>query len=436
VLGRLRRRWRSWFILVVLVAVVGGLALGAVAAGRGTATAFPRFVAAHGYDVYIFNPRPLPELAKLPEVASVTAVGNPGSGTPACACSHPIIPSDFYVNELTESGLHRLVKMVSGRMPSASSPYDVLASYNLAQDYGMHIGSTIRVPFYGAAQRNEVLSGAGVSPSGPIVTFHVVGFEAAELEFPDGQAPEYDLFTTRAFNRAVSPRLALAHVYLVRLRNGSADLRRFSGDVRSLHIYYVSNQESSASAVAQSIHPQAVGWWILALLAGLVGMATIGQGLGRQGVVESEEYPKLVALGLPPHQLVSIGAARNLVIAGAGAVGAVLIAFLLSPLAPVGEARLAEPSPGFAFDPLILLPGALAVIVVVFALGLWPRCGLRGCEPATTMPAGPAGRRSCPACPIPERRPALSLAFATRSSGVGAPLRYRRAPPSSAPCWP
>jgi hypothetical protein len=67
-----------------------------------------------------------------------------------------------------------------------------------------------------------------------------------------------------------------------------------------------------------------------------------------------------------------LGTARNLMMAFAGAVGAVVVAFVLSPLAPVGEARLAEPSPGFAFDPLVLLLGALVIVVVVAVLGLWP----------------------------------------------------------------
>ena len=48
------------------------------------------------------------------------------------------------------------------------------------------------------------------------------------------------------------------------------------------------------------------------------------------------------------------------------------MATALSPLAPLGEARTAEGSPGFAFDALVLLPGALAVVVVVLALGAWP----------------------------------------------------------------
>ena len=367
-----RRRWRSWLILVVLIAVVAGLVLAAAAAGRRTATAFPRFVAAHGYDAYIYNNTPVPELARLPEVASVTTVGLPASGQPTCACTYLINSSDFYINELSPMALNRVVKLVAGRMPTQSSPDEVLASFNLQQDYGAHIGTVIHIPLYASSQRQALVSGANEAPSGQTVALHVVGIEAAELEFPSGQAPEYDLFTTQAFARAVNKHTVLASVYLVRLRHGTADLPRFAANTNALHLVYVSNQDTAAAAVAASIHPQAVGWWVLAGLAGLAGLAVVGQALGRQSVVESEEYPTLTALGLPRRQLVALATARNLLVALAGAAGAVLVAFALSPLTPVGEARLAEPSTGLAFDPYVLLLGALATVVVVLALGIWP----------------------------------------------------------------
>ena len=87
--AELRRRWRSWLILVVLIAVVAGLVLAAAAAGRRTATAFPRFVASHGYDVYIFNQKPVPGLSKLPGVSSVTTIANPASGPTDVCVHHP-----------------------------------------------------------------------------------------------------------------------------------------------------------------------------------------------------------------------------------------------------------------------------------------------------------------------------------------------------------
>jgi hypothetical protein len=371
--AELRRRWRSWLVLVVLIAVVGGLVLAAAAAGRRTATAFPRFVASHGYDVYIFNQRPVPGLSKLPGVSSVTTIGNPASGQPTCACTtRAINPSNFYINELSPTALRRVVKLVAGQMPARSSPYDVLASFTLQQDYNVHIGSVIHAPLYASSQLPALGSGANVAPSGPTVALHVVGIGAAEMEFPSGTTPEYDLFTTPAFARAINPRVPHASVYLVRLRQGSTGLPRFAAAAGALHLDYVSNQATAAAAIAASIHPQAVGWWVLAVLAALAGLAVIGQALGRQTVVESDEYPTLVALGLPRRRLVVLGMMRNLVLALVGAAVAVVIAFALSPLTPVGEARLAEPSTGFAFDPLVLLLGALATVVVVLLLGIWP----------------------------------------------------------------
>ena len=56
----------------------------------------------------------------------------------------------------------------------------------------------------------------------------------------------------------------------------------------------------------------------------------------------------------------------------AGAAGAVVIATALSSVAPLGEARIAETSTGLAFDPLVLPLGALAIVVVVIVLGIWP----------------------------------------------------------------
>jgi hypothetical protein len=371
--AELRRRWRSWLILVVLIAMVGGLSLAAAAAGRRTATAFPRFVASYGYDVYIYNQKPVPGLSRLPGVSSVTTIANPASGQPTCACTtHAINPSNFYINELSPMALRRVVKLVAGQMPAESSPYDVLASFTLQQDYGVHIGSVIHAPLYAFSQLSALESGANVAPSGPTVALHVVGLGAAEMEFPSGTTPEYDLFTTPAFARSINKRVPHASVYLVRLGQGTSSRPRFSAAAGALHLDYVSDQASAAAAVTASIHPQAVGWWVLAVLAALAGLAVIGQALGRQCVVESEEYPTLVALGFPRRQLMVLGTARNLMVALIGAAGAVIVAFALSPLTPVGEARLAEPSTGFAFDPLILLLGALATLVVVLLLGIWP----------------------------------------------------------------
>ena len=157
----------------------------------------------------------------------------------------------------------------------------------------------------------------------------------------------------------------------MRLRHGTDDLPRFDRDATALGIAGTGGQQATAT-ITQAIHPQALGWWLLAALAALAGLAVIAQGLSRQAVVESATYRTLAAIGLGTGRLVLLGTVRAMVVGVAGALGAVALAFALSPLTPVGEARIAEPTTGLAFDPLVLGFGALAIVVGVVLLGLWP----------------------------------------------------------------
>jgi hypothetical protein len=173
----------------------------------------------------------------------------------------------------------------------------------------------------------------------------------------------------------VVPRTAFGYAYFVRLRHGVADLPRFDAQASALSgsgVEFTANEQEQVTSVEGSIHPQAIGWWILAALAALVGLAVVGQALVRQSVVESEDYPTMAAIGADRRQLISLGMVRNLVVAVVGAAGAVVVATALSPIAPLGEARLAETSTGVSFDTLIIPLGALATVAVVFALGIWP----------------------------------------------------------------
>ena len=104
--GRLRQYWKSWLALSLLVAVAGGFVLAALVAAHRTATALPGFVARHGDNVVAYSPRPLPQLARLPDVASVTQVIAPYAAGPVCrSCRKPIDPGNFLVNEVPPGGI-------------------------------------------------------------------------------------------------------------------------------------------------------------------------------------------------------------------------------------------------------------------------------------------------------------------------------------------
>ncbi len=371
--AQLRHRWRSWLAIAVLIGLVGGAVMAAVAAGRRTESAFPGFVAAKGFDAEVYSFQPLPKISRFPGVVAVTGAFGPDNGQPTCACTHPINPSYFGLIALPAKGKLDF-NLVSGRLPDRSNPDEVVASYTLQRDEGIHLGSVIHVPFYAQSQKSAYnnATGAPPVPTGPTVALRVVGFEATEFDFPSGGIPQYNLYATQGFIRALLPRTATGYVYFVRLRHGAADLPRFDAASSAARTVYTQNEDGQVASVEASIRPQAIGWWLLAPLAALVGLAVIGQALGRQSIAESEDFPTMVALGIDRRQLVMLGTLRNLVVGLVGAFGAVVIATIVSPIAPLGEARVAESSTGIKFDTLVLTLGALATAVVVIALGLYP----------------------------------------------------------------
>ncbi len=366
-----RHRWRSWLALTLLTAVVVGLVLAGAATARRTATAFPRFEAAHGYDAFFYSAGPVPRVASLPEVASVTRLRAPAVGGPRCAC-RLINLNDFSIDEVPPAQLTQVVKLVSGRLPDQSEPDQVLASYNL-EPLGVHIGSVLHVPLAASSQRAQVLSNASFTPTGPTVTLHVVGFSVSEFEFPTtSNPPSYDVYATSSFARKYDAQSVVFSEYMFRLHHGAASLPRFQTQVRALGGLSGTDLDAIANAIATSIDPQAVGWWILTALAALVGIIVLAQALARQAALEADDYPVLGALGATRRQLFTLTMTRTLAVALAGAAGGVLLATSLSSFVPVGEARLADPTSGFDFDALLLIGGAAVAVVAVLALGVWP----------------------------------------------------------------
>jgi hypothetical protein len=378
--AQLRQHWKSWLALAALVTLVVGLVMAAAATARRTAAAFPGFLARHGYDAVVYSARPLPSLARIPQVAHVTSAPGPVSFPGRCApCRKPIGQGDFGVFEVPPADLGRMVKLLSGRMPDQSSPDEALASYTFARDYGVRIGSMIQVltPTPAQLRLAQKVGPAKVSravrAAVPRRSLRVVGLVVAENEFQYGIGPRYDLFPTKAYAAAVNPRGGVLQVYYVRLRHGAADQPAFGSQLRPLDTFGADDLDIDAAAVQRAIWPQAVGWWVLAALTALAGLVVLGQAASRQFVTDQDDHQALSAVGLRAGQFVALGLARAAIIGAAGAAGAVALAAALSPLTPVGEARLATGSPGgIVIDPLIMVAGALATVAIVVALSVWP----------------------------------------------------------------
>jgi hypothetical protein len=427
----LRSRWRSWLVIALLVSVVGGLALAATAAGRRTDAAFPQFAKTYGFDATAYATKPIPQLAKLPDVASATPLLDPSNDTPRCAaCTHPLDPFNLSILSEPTTG-KALFKLLSGRLPNPSAADQVLVSFTLQRDNGVQVGTVIRVPFFSRAQTNAVNSaiGPGPKPHGPLVALHVVGIVASPTDLPSGQTTPYEIYTTPGFTRAIIPRTDTGLEYAVQLRGGVAALPRFDVEVNALDsagVEGVGNTDGETASIEGSIHPQAIGWFVLAGLAGLVGLAVIAQVLARQSNAESRDYPALRAIGADQRQLFMLGMGRNLIVGMVGVLGALVLAAALSPLAPLGEARLAESSTGISIDPVVFAVGALGMVIVVLLLGLWP--ALRAALPersddgaATSRPSAVVGALAAVGAP-PSALIGVRHALQRRASGSVVPV--------------
>ena len=397
--AQLRQHGKSWLALAMLAALVGGLVMAATATARATAAAFPGFVARYGYDDVVYTARPLPQLARIPQVTQVTPVRAPWVAAVGCASCAAINASgspDAF--ELAPPDLARTVKLVAGRMPDQSDPGEALASSTFADDSGIRVGSVIQILEPTPAQISQVAAQQNQRPSPaqlakvPRHSVRVTGLVVTENEFPAGGGNRYDLFPTRAYAAAYDPHTEVSTFYYVKLRHGATDQAAFDSQLRPLGSLGAEDLDVEAAAVQRAITPQVVGWWVLAGLIALAGLVVLAQAAARQFSTDTEDHDALSALGFQGRQFVLLGLARALVIGLAGAAGAVALAGALSPLTPVGEARLAAADPGIvSVDPLVTLIGVPGVVAAVLLLSVWP--AVRYARPARPDPL-PAGGRA------------------------------------------
>src|SRR4029077_2759325 len=183
------------------------------------------------------------------------------------------------------------------------------------------------------------------------------------------------------------------------LRHGAAGGGAFVRQMRAAGLASVDIPEVEqvqTAGIQRSIRLESQGLWALCVLIGLAAFTIVGQSLARQTYLDSADFPALRALGFSPAQLLSLGIGRAAVIGVASACMVIPVAVLLSPLTPIGLARIAEPGPGFAVDTLPLVLGAVLVAVLTMLASAVP--AWTAARTATTSRERPGpGRRRSPA---------------------------------------
>ena len=401
------------------------VATNAIQVPSPTASAYPGFVAAaRGIDAGVYNSAgfspPPAAVRRLPQVIASAQVAYPQA---LISAGGRDLPSSWSLAGSTGNVLGRSLnrwKILAGRLPDPNAPGQALVSYD--PGYGIGVGSVLHLAFYAPAQARSLFSqfGALPVPGGSAATVRVVGIEASVGDFPAGSSPSQTVYLTPALVRRVEKGTATAVADGVRMRDGAASIAAFTAAVARLPggaALYVNNGDGANLQVQHSIRLQAVAWWVLAAVAGLAGAVVIAQVLTRQAAADAADYPRLRALGMRPGDLLVLGLARMAAMALAGTVAAIGVAVALSPLTPVGEAAVAESSPGLFFDAAVLLPGMLLIFLAVLALGAAP-------ARLQAFRRGVPGHQAGPACSARLSAAGLWLARAGGSASAVIGIRY------------
>jgi FtsX-like permease family len=416
--AELRRRWRAILLLALVVGLTGGVVLAAVAGARRTDSAMDRFLAyyrplnvsveAEELDLRAVERLPQVEATGMGAYMALAPPTASGAPDPALGSVSPLVAVGGGMGRTFERPL-----LVAGRLPDSDRPLEAAVDEAFAARRHLGPGRSLRMWGYTAKQVEQISASGGfgaepVAPKGPAVDLLVTGIVRLPYDLSPvavDQDVVYlgsdEVYLTPAFWRAYATRIGNLGVgQAFRLRRGEGDLEAFRAGVRGLpggqqaKIVVGSDAETAATRAERAIHVQAVALLAFAVLAGVAGLLVVGQGIARQVQLGAAEHPTLAAMGMTHGQLAAVALAQASLVGAGGAVLAVALAVLASPLTPIGLARRAEVDPGWSVDAPVLVVGATVLLVAVLArAGLtawWLGRATAGTRTGERAPRGPS----------------------------------------------
>ena len=210
-------------------------------------------------------------------------------------------------------------------------------------------------------------------PAGPRFTFVVTAiFDAPTFISESSGDFQPRAFLTPAFGAEHGGEVATyPGGFSLRLHGGSADADEVTNTLREMFPdspLEITPASEIDRKIASGIDVIVTALVLFAFVAALAGGVAIAQALTRHFAAHGANDGRLAALGMTRLERVASHAVTALPIAGMGAIVAVGVGMMASPLMPVGIARRAEPDPGVSVDSTILLLGFVGIVIVVMGL--------------------------------------------------------------------
>ena len=380
-----RRRRGSYLVLMVLVALLGGVAIAAVAGARRTQSSYSTFLAGTnpsdlmlgtaqyapdqgsdaGYDPTVVNEiRRLPLVKHAESMADLDAFPLHADGT----LDNISVPTNGSVDGLFLN--QDRVTVTQGRMPDPTRPDEMVMSADIARHFHLHPGSLMPWGFY----RNADNAGLGISTASERpylrVNMRVVGIGVLNFTLVEDDADAaqslFVLFTP-ALTRQLTACCTQNSTTAIQLVHGSRDVPAVEASLEQLHRGATANANVPSISWAKTnraIKPQSITLAAFGAIAAVAALLIGAQLVGRVLRANEDDLAVLRALGASPTDLVLdglIGAGVAVVI---GAIGAGVVAVALSPLAPIGPVRPFLAS-GIDADWTVLGVGVVAIVGVL-----------------------------------------------------------------------
>ena len=369
-----RHSWRSYVGLAVLLGITGGLSLFALSGARRTQSAYTRYLkSVHASTMAVdsgYDQKLLEKVAAFPEVRKSQAYAAPV----VAHLDHgkPIFEEDFEALASLDGRFFDQDRFVAteGRLPDPRRANEVAVNGAAAKKYGYSVGQKLMLGTFDPAQ---VTADVRAQPPVPVKTMRAtvvgIGLYPNEVLQDDTDVSPLVLFTP-AYTRGVLPYLQYQWQGLT-LERGDADVpavkKRFVKLLNPGDPQFFRVTSTTTFHVQQAVRPSSIALGIFGGIMGLASLLLLTQALSRQLRGETEARLSLRAMGATPRAAsgaVAFGPSLAIV---AGAVLAVVLATVASPLMPIGKVRVVEVATGFDFDGLVLGGGAfvLAIALVV-----------------------------------------------------------------------
>jgi hypothetical protein len=386
-----RQRRGGYLAIILLVGLIGGLALGAVAGARRTQSSFSTYLASTNPSVFqVFDAFDNPALgftngyeratvariAALPGVRREgTVVGFDGNidyvkGVHSAVGGGekpPVIEGSFDGEYTTQDR----VTLVGGHLAGPRDAGQAVMNAQAAEELGVHVGSVVTVAFNSDAQE----SGPNPNPPADVVArIRLVGLVVFSQNVVEDQIDALgsaEVLLSPALTRTLA---ACCATYSYSFIQPSGD-RSVGALERAIESSFPKAAQAAfggarltSDTVAKAdrtLKPEAIALAAFGGLAMLAALLIAGQVIGRQLRQGAGDLETMRALGADPALTVADGVVGTVSAVVLGALLAIAVAIALSPLAPLGPVRPVYPDIGVSFDWTVLGLGFALLVVVL-----------------------------------------------------------------------